>query len=409
MALETATTINQLNPLYPVATDGLAQADDHMRLIKSTLKNTFPNITGAITATQAEINKMDGVTATTAELNKVDGFTGTVTDLNYAKDLRATGVTSTEFDYLDGVSSNIQTQLNSKQPTITGAATTIDGANLTANRALVSNGSGKVAVSSLITSTELDYLNGVSSNIQTQLNAKQATITGAASTGTSSNLTANRAMITDSSGKMSISAVTSTELGYLDGVSSNIQTQLNNISVYPLDIRVLTSGTSYTIPAGAKAILIRASGGGGGGSVHANPGTSGLGLQSITLGGDGGTTTVSNSTLGISITAAGGPNGNSLSSDSNINNWFTNVGSSSAGGDIFYNAGASGGRTTTNNFDGGREDGGAGVLVQKYVTGTNVGGKVLSYSLGAGGTATSNGGTIRPEAGQAGYIELWIW
>ena len=52
------------------------------------------------------------VTSTAAEINKLDGFTGTVTDLNYAKDLRATGVTSTEYDFLDGVTSNIQTQID---------------------------------------------------------------------------------------------------------------------------------------------------------------------------------------------------------------------------------------------------------------------------------------------------------
>ena len=52
------------------------------------------------------------VTSTAAELNKLDGFTGTVADLNYAKDLRATGVTATEFDFLDGVTSNIQTQID---------------------------------------------------------------------------------------------------------------------------------------------------------------------------------------------------------------------------------------------------------------------------------------------------------
>lgn len=73
----------------------------------------------AVTATAAEINLLDGVTATTAELNKIDGFTGTVADLNYAKDLRATGVTATEFDYLDGVTSNIQSQLDAKEGTIT--------------------------------------------------------------------------------------------------------------------------------------------------------------------------------------------------------------------------------------------------------------------------------------------------
>lgn len=58
------------------------------------------------------------ITATAAEINKLDGFTGSYLDLNYAKDLRATGVTATEFDYLDGVTSNIQTQLNGKQATL---------------------------------------------------------------------------------------------------------------------------------------------------------------------------------------------------------------------------------------------------------------------------------------------------
>lgn len=56
---------------------------------------------------------------------------------------------------------------------------------------------------------------------------KQATITGGATTITSSNLTANRALISNGSGKVAVSAVTSTELGYLDGVTSAIQTQLN--------------------------------------------------------------------------------------------------------------------------------------------------------------------------------------
>lgn len=63
------------------------------------------------------------VTATATELNKLDGFTGTYTDLNYAKDLKATGVTTTEFDYLDGVTSNIQTQLNAKAGTGTNTFT----------------------------------------------------------------------------------------------------------------------------------------------------------------------------------------------------------------------------------------------------------------------------------------------
>lgn len=56
----------------------------------------------------------------------------------------------------------------------------------------------------------------------------QAAITGGASTIVTSNLTANRALISNASGKVAVSAVTSTELGYLDGVTSAIQTQLNS-------------------------------------------------------------------------------------------------------------------------------------------------------------------------------------
>ncbi len=61
--------------------------------------------------------------------------------------------------------------LSTKQDTITGAATTIVSSNLTASRALVSDGSGKVATNA-VTSTELGYLSGVTSSIQSQLNAK---------------------------------------------------------------------------------------------------------------------------------------------------------------------------------------------------------------------------------------------
>ena len=127
-------------------TDAAAKGHDH----------TVSQISD-LTATAAELNIMDGVTATTAEINKLDGLTSTTAELNYT----------------DGVTSNIQTQLNGKQATITGGATTIASSNLTASRALVSDSSGKVAVSA-VTSTELGYLDGVTSNIQTQLNGKSA-------------------------------------------------------------------------------------------------------------------------------------------------------------------------------------------------------------------------------------------
>lgn len=121
----------------------------------------------------------------------------------------------------------MDTALSAKQATIIGGASTITSSNLARNCALVSSSSGKVTDSST-TSTEIGYVHGVTSAIQTQLNGKQATITGAASTIASSNLSISRALVSNTNGKVAVSAVTATELGYLGGVTSAIQTQLNN-------------------------------------------------------------------------------------------------------------------------------------------------------------------------------------
>ena len=64
-------------------------------------------------------------------------------------------------------------------------------------------------------------------NVQTALTSKQDKVVGGASTITEDNLTASRALVSNSSGKVAVSTVTSTELGYLDGVTSNVQTQLD--------------------------------------------------------------------------------------------------------------------------------------------------------------------------------------
>lgn len=56
MPLESATYISDLNSANPLSTDSVAQSDDHIRLIKSAIKATFPNLTGPVTATQAALN-----------------------------------------------------------------------------------------------------------------------------------------------------------------------------------------------------------------------------------------------------------------------------------------------------------------------------------------------------------------
>ena len=65
MALEFATYISGLVSANPASGDAVGQADDHLRLIKTTLLNTFPSITGAVTATHTELNQLAGVTVVT--------------------------------------------------------------------------------------------------------------------------------------------------------------------------------------------------------------------------------------------------------------------------------------------------------------------------------------------------------
>lgn len=72
MALEAATYISDLVATNPAGSDAKSSGDDHIRLVKSALKTTFPAVTGAVTVSHAQINAIPGL-ATTASPT----FTGT--------------------------------------------------------------------------------------------------------------------------------------------------------------------------------------------------------------------------------------------------------------------------------------------------------------------------------------------
>jgi hypothetical protein len=82
MGLETPTYISDLIATNPTTPDGVSQGDDHIRNLKSAIKTTFPNVSGAMTASHTELNTMDGITATTAELNTMDGVTASTAEIN---------------------------------------------------------------------------------------------------------------------------------------------------------------------------------------------------------------------------------------------------------------------------------------------------------------------------------------
>lgn len=140
-------------------------------------------------------------------------------------------------------------------------------ASLTANRALTSSVAGVVTTSS-VTDTELGYLSGVTSAIQTQLNGKEPSITtlpiskGGTNSSTALNnnriiqssggsiveaaaITADRVLISDANGIPTHSTITSTTLGYLD-VTSSIQTQLNGKEPTITTLQMSRGGTGST-------------------------------------------------------------------------------------------------------------------------------------------------------------------
>ena len=63
MTIETATYISQLDATYPASGDQKMEGDNHIRLLKSTIKATFPNVSGSVTSTHTELNYVAGVTS----------------------------------------------------------------------------------------------------------------------------------------------------------------------------------------------------------------------------------------------------------------------------------------------------------------------------------------------------------
>lgn len=128
-------------------------------------------------------------------------------------------------------------------------------AALTPSRAAITDSLGFFTVSPT-SAIQIGFLSTTTSDVQVQINAKQATITGAATTIVSSNLTANLALISNGAGKVAVSTVTATELGFSSGVLSPIQPQLNTKLTVVLttpaegDLLVRSGGVFVNSPVG---------------------------------------------------------------------------------------------------------------------------------------------------------------
>jgi len=126
MGLESTTTISGLVSTNPVGgTDPVSEGDDHIRLLKTVLKMTFPNVNAPLTATPTEFNYLVGVTsAIQTQLNaKLASASYTAADV-LAKLLTVDGATSgLDADLLDGLNSTAFLQAANNLSDVANATT----------------------------------------------------------------------------------------------------------------------------------------------------------------------------------------------------------------------------------------------------------------------------------------------
>ena len=152
-----------------------------------------------------------------------------------------TGTLSTQTD--------LQSALDAKEPTITAGTT---GQYYRGDKTFQTLDKTAVGLSNVDNTSDLNK--PISTATQTALDGKQATITGAATTIDTEDLTASRALVSDGSGKVAVSDVTATELGYLDGVTSAVQTQVDSKTAKLITTNRQTA--SYTLVLGDADKLV---------------------------------------------------------------------------------------------------------------------------------------------------------
>ena len=204
-------------------------ATDTGGTIQFTLNKVLYNLTSTILSylininsdVQIQLNSLSTRITNILSSNNVFSGTNQFGIMTFTTSLN--GISNTTFNYLSGVTSNIQSQLNTLTSNISAILTNnnvFSGTNQFGTMTFTTTLNS-------ITPTTFNYLSGVTSNIQSQLNTISAN--------TSSFLTNNNVFTgTNQFGVMtfttSINGISTSVFNYLSGLSSNIQTQLNNLS-----------------------------------------------------------------------------------------------------------------------------------------------------------------------------------
>lgn len=428
MPLETGTYIPDLLPSNPPDTDAEAQGAAHLRLVKGTLKNTFPNFTDtALVSTQAQL---DGIAQAyfAGLLSNIDVklANGTVGAPSLAfMDDATSGLYSSAAGNIDiSIAGVLVAAFNSTGLGITGAfavsGNATVGGTLTVTGTLVASNNhtvgGTLGVTGATTLSSLST-SGNASVGGTLTVTGDATFQGTDGIVIPVGTTANRPA-SPTAGLSRLNATT----GQAEIWNGTAWVQIGP-TPFPTTQR-LTSGTAYTPAVGLAWVRVRMCAGGAGGNTFGAVGTSGgntsfgawtcIGGANSTSWGNGqgagaGGTGGANGTGTLIDRVAGGIGGLAGANMGGTGgaNPFGGAGhaggdNGQAGGAASPNTGAGGGGQGGSGGGTGAPAGGAGEYVEFYMTAAQLAaiGATIPIAIGAAGSA----GGANAGAGAAGKI-----
>jgi len=176
----------------------------------------FNSLNSTVSDIQGDVTTLNETTATLG--TNLNTLSGTVDDIGESLDSLVTSTGTTAGQVTDLIS-----DLGDLQTEVTGLSTDkadLNGPTFTGTVVLPSGTSiGDVS------STEIEHLNGVTSGIQAQIDAKLATSVASTTYAPLEGPTFTGTVVLPST--TSIGTVDATELGHLNGVTSNVQTQID--------------------------------------------------------------------------------------------------------------------------------------------------------------------------------------
>ena len=202
-----------------------SQIDTFVSGTSATLTNktlTAPTINGVVGGTTTS-QTITALTSTTIGNGGTTAITMSGANVTVAGDLTVEGTTTT----VDSTTINIQNSFVFEGATADAHETNLTTVDPTADRTIsLPNATGTIVLKD---STDTLTNKSIDSDNNTITNIVNADIKSAAGINFSKmeDLTTSRALVSDGNGDVSVSAVTATEIGYLDGVTSSIQAQLN--------------------------------------------------------------------------------------------------------------------------------------------------------------------------------------